>query len=141
MGGEVAGTNSAGGNAFATPSWAFEQTYFGLEFCAAGLSGEEASAIGLEASTEMGSVSNFERGAERQTFVSIVYDAGTHRVYGVQVAGWRASSLSSAASMVVSLGATVEQLQQVESPYSPGFGYEVSPIALTAGKIPKLEGA
>ncbi len=141
MGGEVAGTNSAGGNAFATPSWAFEQTYFGLEFCAAGLSGEEASAIGLEASTEMGSVSNFERGAKRQTFVSIVYDAGTHRVYGVQVAGWRASSLSSAASMVVSLGATVEQLQQVESPYSPGFGYEVSPIALTAGKIPKLEGA
>lgn len=141
MGGSVAGTNSAGGRAFAAPSWAFEQTYFGLEFCAAGLSREEASAIGLEASTEAGSVPNFERGAKRDTFVSIVYDVATHRVYGLQVAGWRASSLSSAASLIVSLGATVEQLQHVESPYSPSLGYEVSPIALTAGKIPKLEGA
>jgi NADPH-dependent 2,4-dienoyl-CoA reductase/sulfur reductase-like enzyme len=141
MGGEVAGTNSAGGAATAAPSWAFEQTYFGLQFCAAGLSGEEASAIGLEAATETGSVSNFERGSARETFVSIVYDLATHRVYGLQAAGWRASSLATAASLVVSLGVTVEQLQHVESPYSPGLGYEVSPIALTAGKIPKVEGA
>jgi pyruvate/2-oxoglutarate dehydrogenase complex dihydrolipoamide dehydrogenase (E3) component len=140
-GGEVAGTNSAGGTASAAPSWAFEQTYFGMEFCAAGLSGEEASAVGLEASTETGSVSNFERGSRRETFVSIVYDMGTRRVYGLQVAGWRASSLSSAVSLAVSLGVTVEQLQHVESPYSPGLGHEASPIALTAGKIPKLEGA
>jgi pyruvate/2-oxoglutarate dehydrogenase complex dihydrolipoamide dehydrogenase (E3) component len=87
------------------------------------------------------SVTNLERGARRETFVSLVYDLGTHQVYGVQAAGWRASSLSGAASLTVSLGVTVEQLQHVESPYSPGLGYEASPIALTARKIPKLEGA
>jgi hypothetical protein len=30
---------------------------------------------------------------------------------------------------------TAEQLVRVESPYLPGYSYEVSPIALTAGKI------
>lgn len=141
MGGEVAGTNAAGGSAFAAPSWAVEQAYFGLEFCSAGLSGEEALGIGLEAATETMSVTNLERGARRETFVSLVYDLGTHQVYGVQAAGWRAFSLSGAASLTVSLGVTVEQLQHVESPYSPGLGYEASPIALTARKIPKVEGA
>lgn len=142
-GGEVAGTNAAGGSASATPSWAVEQTYFGLEFCSAGLSEEEASAIGLEAATETGRfvVTRAREEDERETFVSMVYDRGTHQVYGLQLAGWRASSLSSAASLIVSLGLTVEQLLHVESPYSPGSSYEDSPISLTAGKIHELEGA
>ena len=59
----------------------------------------------------------------------------------MQIAGWRASSLSSAASRIVALGLTVEQLLHVESAYSPGLSYDDSPIALTAGKIRKLEGA
>ncbi len=144
MGGEVAGTNAAGGRASATPSWAVEQTYFGLEFCSAGLSEEEASALGLDAATETGEsveVGFGKGGGGRETLVSMVYDESTHQVYGLQVAGWRASSLSSAASLIVSLGLTVEQLVHMESPYSPGSSYEVSPIALTAGKIRKLEGA
>jgi NADPH-dependent 2,4-dienoyl-CoA reductase/sulfur reductase-like enzyme len=143
MGGEVAGTNAAGGRASATASWAVEQTYFGLEFCSAGLSEEEVEAMGLEAATEA-STSNdarFKGGGKRETLVSMVYDEETHQVYGLQIAGWRASSLSSAASLIVSLGLTVEQLLHVESPYSPGFSYDDSPIALTAGKIRKLEGA
>ncbi|HVC27276.1 MAG TPA: FAD/NAD(P)-binding oxidoreductase [Nitrososphaerales archaeon] len=143
MGGEVAGTNAAGGRATAAPSWAVEQTYFGLEFCSAGLSEEEASAMGLEAATETATSRDvrFEKEERRETFVSMVYDKGTHQVYGLQVAGWRASSLSSAASLIVSLGVTVEQLLHVESPYSPGSSYEESPIALTAGKICNEEGA
>jgi len=144
MGGEVAGINAAGGMASAAPSWAVEQTYFGLEFCSAGLSEAEASAMGLDASTG-NSVSRDVRlggtGRARETLVSLVYDRGAHQVYGVQVAGWQASSLSSAASMIVSLGLTVEQLVHLESPYSPGFSYDVSPIALTAGKISELEGS
>ena len=143
-GGDVAGTNAAGGRASATPSWAVEQTYFGLEFCSAGLSEEEASAMGLDAATETGECRDVrfgKGGGRRETLVSMVYDKSTHQVYGLQVAGWRASSLSSAASLIVSLGLTVEQLVHVESAYSPGFSYEVSPIALTAGKIRKLEGA
>jgi NADPH-dependent 2,4-dienoyl-CoA reductase/sulfur reductase-like enzyme len=143
MGGEVAGTNAAGGRASAAPSWAVEQTYFGLEFCSAGLSEEEVEAMGLEAATEActSTDARFKGDGKRETLVSMVYDEGTHQVYGLQVAGWRASSLSSAASLIVSLGLTVEQLLHVESPYSPGFSYDDSPIALTAGKIRKLEGA
>jgi NADPH-dependent 2,4-dienoyl-CoA reductase/sulfur reductase-like enzyme len=143
MGGEVAGINAAGGRASAAPSWAVEQTYFGLEFCSAGLSEEEVEAMGLEAATEACAYSDarFKGDGKRETLVSMVYDEGTHQVYGLQIAGWRASSLSSAASLIVSLGLTVERLLHVESPYSAGFGYDDSPIALTAGKIPKLEGA
>ena len=144
MGGDVAGTNAAGGRAAAAPSWAVEQTYFGLEFCSAGLSEEEVEAMGLEAATEACTSSDDRfRGddGKRETLVSMVYDEGTHQVYGLQIAGWRASSLSSAASLIVSLGLTVEQLLHVESPYSPVFSYDDSPIALTAGKIRRLEGA
>ena len=54
MGGEVAGINAAGGRALVAASWAVEQTYFGLEFCSAGLSEAEALAMGLEAGTEAG---------------------------------------------------------------------------------------
>ena len=43
--------------------------------------------------------------------------------------------------MIVSLGLTVEQLLYAESPYSPSLGHWDSPIALTARKIRKLEGA
>jgi pyruvate/2-oxoglutarate dehydrogenase complex dihydrolipoamide dehydrogenase (E3) component len=143
MGGEVAGTNAAGGKASFTPSWAVAQTYFGMEFCSAGLSEEEASAMGLEAATETGTSidAKFRGDGKRETFVSLVYDRGTHQVYGLQVAGWRASYLSSAASLIVSLGLTVEQLLHMESPYSPGYSHEDSPIALTAGKILEQEGA
>ena len=143
MGGEVAGINAAGGRASAAPSWAVEQTYFGLEFCSAGLSEEEAKAMGLEAATEASTSrdARFKGDGRRETLVSMVYDEGTHQVYGLQVAGWRASSLSSAASLIVSLGLTVEQLVHVESAYSPGFSHDDSPIALTAGKIRKPEGA
>jgi NADPH-dependent 2,4-dienoyl-CoA reductase/sulfur reductase-like enzyme len=143
MGGDVAGTNAAGGKALAAPSWAFEQTYFGLEFCSAGLSEEEASAMGLDAATASGESSDarLSDNDRHDTLVSMVYDKETHQVYGLRVAGWRASSLSSAASLIVSLGLAVEQLVHVESAYSPGSSLEDSPIALTAGKILKLERA
>jgi len=144
MGGEVAGINAAGGRASAAPAWAVEQTYFGLEFCSAGLGEEEASAMGLDAATVTGESKDggFSRsGDRRETLVSMVYDATTLQVYGLQIAGWRASSLSSAAALIVSLGLTVEQLLHIESPYSPGLSFEASPIALTARKIRKLEGA
>jgi len=143
MGGEVAGTNAAGGRASARPSWSVEQTCFGLELCSAGLNEEEAAAMGLDAATETGTATDprFKGDGERDTFVSMVYDTETHQVYGVQIAGWRASALSSAAALIVSLGLTVEQLLHAESPYSPGSSHEDSPIALTAGKIGKREGA
>jgi len=143
MGGEVAGTNAAGGRASAAPSWAVEQTCFGLELCSAGLSEAEAVAMGLEAATERGTTreARSKRDDGRETFVSMVYDTGTHQVYGLQVAGWRAFALSGVASLIVSLGLTVDQLVHAETPYSPGVSHEYSPIALTAGKIRKLEGA
>ena len=143
VGGEVAGTNAAGGRTSVAPSWAVEQTCFGLELCSAGLSEEEATAMGLDAATETGKSgeARFAREVRRETFVSMVYDTGTHQVYGLQIAGWRASALSSTASLIVSQGLTVEQLLHLESPYSPGFSHEDSPIALTAGKIRKPERA
>ena len=135
LGGQVAGINASGGKAVVAPSWAFEQEYFGLEFCSAGLTEEEARAMGLQAATETGEVRDDRLRVKRETFVSMVYDRETHEVYGMQIAGWRASSLSSAASLIVSRGMKAEQLLLVESPYLPGSSYEVSPIALTAGKI------
>jgi pyruvate/2-oxoglutarate dehydrogenase complex dihydrolipoamide dehydrogenase (E3) component len=135
LGGQVAGINASGGKAVVSPSWAFEQAYFGLEFCSAGLTEEEARAMGLQAATETGEVRDDRLGVKREIFVSMVYDRETHEVYGMQIAGWRASSLSSAASLIVSRGMKAEQLLLVESPYLPGSSYEVSPIALTAGKI------
>lgn len=138
MGGEVAGTNAAGGRATMAASWAVEQEYFGVEFCSAGLREEEARAMELDALSESVSVG---AGRQRETLVSMVYDAATHQVYGLQVAGWRASSMASAASLIVSLGLTVERLQHLESPFSPGSGHAISPIALTARKIRRLEGA
>jgi len=65
----------------------------------------------------------------------MVYDRSTHQVYGLQICGWRASAFSNVASLIVSLGLTVEQLVFVESPYSPGFSYDASPIGLTARRI------
>ena len=135
LGGEVAGTNAAGGSARASPSWVMEQTYFGLEFCSAGLTAGEATAMGLDASAREGEFG--ER--ERETLVTMVYDQGTHEVYGLQVAGEGASSLSSAASMVVSLGLRLDELVLMEWPYSPGRG--ASPICLTAAEILAAEGA
>jgi NADPH-dependent 2,4-dienoyl-CoA reductase/sulfur reductase-like enzyme len=143
MGGEVAGTNAAGGRASAAPSWAAEQTCFGLELCSAGLTEEEASAMGLDAAIQTGTSREArpKREDRRETYVSMVYDTGTHQVYGLQLAGWRAFALSATASLVVSLGLTVEQLLYAESPYSPGISHEDSPIALTARKIVKPKGA
>lgn len=136
VGGGVAGTNAAGGDAKAALSWTVEQTYFGLEYCSAGLTLEDAAGLGLDAASEV-AVSKDSRSGRRkmETLVSMVYDAGTHQVYGLQAAGWRALSLSGAASLIVSLGLTAEQLLSVEFAYSPGIGQETSPIALTAGKI------
>jgi pyruvate/2-oxoglutarate dehydrogenase complex dihydrolipoamide dehydrogenase (E3) component len=119
----------------AAHSWAFEQAYFGLEFCSAGLTEEEATGMGLQAATESGEARDDRFGVKRETFVSMVYDNETHQVYGMQIAGWRASSLSSAASLIVSLGLKAEQLLRVESPYMAGSSFDVSPISLTAGKI------
>ena len=141
MCGEVAGTNAAGGRAFASPSWAAEQVYFGLEFCSAGLTEEEARAMELDAATEATGTGVACSEPGRETFVSMVYDRETRQVYGLQVAGWRASSLSGAVSLIVSLGLTVEQLLHVESPYLPGSGFDLSPISLTARKIVGPEGA
>ena len=143
-GGQVAGLNAAGGRALAAPSWAAEQAYFGFEFCSAGLSKEEALAMGLKAGSSAGVSADYrfgESGGPRETHVSLVYDVATHQVYGVQVGGWRSSSLSAAASLIVSAGLTVEQLAHLESPYSPGLSYDASPIALTAGKILGLSGS
>ncbi len=138
-GGEVAGINAAGGNARASLSWAVEQEFFGVEFCSAGLREEEALALGLDGASETGSSAcpDYRSGEkeERKISVSIVYDRSTHQVYGLQLAGWRASSFSNVASLIVSLGLTVDQIAHLESPYSPGLGYGSSPIGLTAGKI------
>ncbi|HEV2389979.1 MAG TPA: FAD/NAD(P)-binding oxidoreductase [Nitrososphaerales archaeon] len=141
MGGEVAGTNAAGGRASAAPSWSVEQTCFGLELCSAGLSHAEASGMGLDAASQTGTTrdSRSTHDDRRETYVSLVYDTRTHQIYGMQVAGWRASSLSGVASLTVSLGLTVEQLLYAETPYAPGLGHENSPIALTARKIRELE--
>lgn len=133
-GGEVAGVNAAGGNATAAPSWAVEQTYFGVESCSAGLGREDAAALGLEVSTAT-TESRDPNDPTREVVVSMVYDRATHRVYGFEAAGWRASSLSGAASLIVSLGLTVEKLVHLEAPFSPGSNYPSSPIALTAAKI------
>jgi pyruvate/2-oxoglutarate dehydrogenase complex dihydrolipoamide dehydrogenase (E3) component len=139
-GGEVAGINAAGGDARASISWSVEQEFFGVEFCSAGLTERDARAMGLDAASEAATfVSGGQRRrgtpAEREIFVSIVYDKSTHQVYGLQLAGWRASSFSNAISLIVSLALTAEQILHVESPYAPGVSYGLSPISLTAGKI------
>lgn len=130
LGGEVAGTNAAGGQARASLSCAYEQTFFGMEFCSAGLGLAEAAAMGLDAAAE----TRVSREREGETIVSMVYDTATHQVYGLLVAGRRALALSSAASLIVALGLTTEQVLYSEFPFSPGLD-DVSPIALTARKI------
>jgi 3-phenylpropionate/trans-cinnamate dioxygenase ferredoxin reductase component len=145
-GGEVAGTNAAGGNARASVSWAVEQEFFGVEFCSAGLREEEASAMGLDGDSETSSSTGQGRlfgGDEggREIVVSIVYDNSTHQIYGMQIAGWRASSFSNTASLIVALGLTVEQIVHVECPFVAGLSTGQSPIALTAGRIAGRKGS
>jgi pyruvate/2-oxoglutarate dehydrogenase complex dihydrolipoamide dehydrogenase (E3) component len=135
MGGEVAGVNAAGGNALAVPSWAVEQKYFGVEFCSAGLTEGEAKVLGVRAAIEVAEFRQQGGDGDQATLVSMVYDRGTYEVYVLLVAGSRALQLSSAVSLIVSLGVKVNQLLHTESPYFPGSGYEFSPIALTARKI------
>jgi nitrite reductase (NADH) large subunit len=141
LGGEVAGINASGGRARASPSWAVQQTYFGLECCSAGLGEMEASAMGLDAGIEVGEFPGAHgsgrplREGTDKTFVSMVFDRATHEIYGVQVAGWQASTLAGAASLIVAMGLTAEQLAHAEFPYSPGWTHEDSPIALTARRI------
>ncbi len=136
MSGDVAGTNAAGGNARASPSWAVEQEYFGVELCSAGLREDEALAMGLKASSEAGIFrAQGPSSSSKEILVSLVYDVETHEVYGMQLSGWRASAYSNEASLIVSLGLTVEQLTNMESPYLPGSSYESSPIGLTARRI------
>lgn len=137
-GGEVAGANAAGGSALAAFSWAVEQTLLGVEYCSAGLRESEALAAGLDPGTVAGTYSG--GGPREETFVSMVYDRSTRRVYGLEVAGRLASSLSAAASIVVALGLTADQLVHLESPYAPGLTNDVSPISLTARRIPELQG-
>lgn len=135
IGGEVAGSNAAGGAVTAAPSWSLEQVYFGVESCSAGLRQEEARSLGLKAATGIAEAREMSSGQTKSTFVSLVYDSENLQVYGLQVAGWQALRLSSAVSLIVSLGVTVSQLLYIESPYLPDSGFEVSPIALTARKI------
>jgi NADH oxidase (H2O2-forming) len=164
LGGEVAGINASGGRAAASPAWAVQQKYFGLEYCSAGLGEqerEEVTAGGLDGGIEVGEfVVDGDGGGgppavretavaattrpiglhdNKTTFVSLVFDRATRQVYGIQVAGWLASSLSSAASLIVATGMTVEQLSYAEFAYSPGSTYEDSPIALTARRIHRRE--
>lgn len=137
-GGEVAGVNAAGGRAVAAFSWAMQQTILGVEYCSAGLRESEAPGLGLDPATVAGAFGGGDR--RKETLVSMVYDRSTRRVYGIEVAGWRASSLSAAASMVVALGLTADQLVHLESPYAPGLTHEISPISLTARRIAELQG-
>ena len=139
VGGEVAGANASGGMRTASFSWAMEQTVLGVELCTAGLSEAEARSVGLDPATVECAFPG--EGSPGQTLVSMVYDRPTRLVCGLELAGWRASSLAAAASMVVGLGLTADRLVHLESPYAPGLAHERSPISLTARQIPELQGA
>ena len=135
-GGEVAGVNASGGSALAAFSWPIQQEYFGVECCAAGINQSEALDVGLESARVDDSFPCTDPAfGEDRLAVSIVYDVRTNQVYGLRLAGRGAFAWSNAASFVVALGLTVEQLQRIESPYTPGLNTGLSPIGLTAGKI------
>jgi NADPH-dependent 2,4-dienoyl-CoA reductase/sulfur reductase-like enzyme len=126
--GEAAGINAAGGMARASLSRCIALDLFGIELCSTGIDVEGAKKTGLDAvevesGTECGPID-----------VSLVYDRTTHRLYGIQVAGPGALSLSDYASFAVSSGARLEELAHHESPYLPHFNRDRSPISLTAGK-------
>ncbi len=132
----VAGINASGGNARAAFSWSSRQRLFDLEYASAGLRERDLSSMGLEVAQVCASFPPVHVGSGGlPTEVSLVYDRGTHQVYGVQVTGPGAMGLADVASLIVGLGIAVEQLLHLEPPYDISSEGSPSPIALTARKI------
>jgi NADPH-dependent 2,4-dienoyl-CoA reductase/sulfur reductase-like enzyme len=126
--GEVAGINAAGGTARASLSRCIALELFGVELCTTGIDTDGARKMGLDAV-------EFESGAEGGPIgTSLVYDRTTHRLYGIQVAGPGALSLSDYASYAISSGGRLDDLAYNESPHLPLFNRDRSPISLTAGR-------
>jgi NADPH-dependent 2,4-dienoyl-CoA reductase/sulfur reductase-like enzyme len=138
--GEVAGRNAAGGSSSARLSGTVAQRVFGVEVCLSGVTVAEARAAGLDAVEVQNSVSP-RRGESRssEVNVSMVYDRGTHDVYGLQLAGEGVILLAELASVVVSTRLRLEELLTIEAPSLPGSSMDRSPIALTAGRGLGLE--
>jgi NADPH-dependent 2,4-dienoyl-CoA reductase/sulfur reductase-like enzyme len=126
--GDAAGINAAGGMARASLSRCLALDLFGVELCTAGIDADAAKKMGLDA-TEVDSGEDCG-----PICTSLVYDRTTHRLYGIQVAGPGALSLSDYVSFVVSSGARLDDLAHHESPYLPHFNRDRSPISLTAGQ-------
>lgn len=133
--GEVAGANAAGRSEVAHLSGTLGFVAFGLEFCAAGQTLEEATRAGFDA----GEFNYSEAGRERDSdsnivSCSLVYDRNSHVLYGVQMAGWKALSYADFASLAVSMNVRLEDLAYLESSYVPMISGDESPVATTAKK-------
>lgn len=133
--GEVAGANASGRSEVAHLSGTLGFVAFGLEFCAAGQTLEEATRAGFDAGEFNYSDAGGGRDSESNIVsCSLVYDRNSHVLYGVQMADRRALSYADFASLAVSMNIRLEDLAHLESSYVPLLSGDESPVATTAKK-------
>lgn len=133
--GEVAGANASGRSEVAHLSGTLGFVAFGLEFCAAGQTLEEATRAGFDAGEFNYSGAGGGRDSESNIVsCSLVYDRNSHVLYGVQMADRRALSYADLASLAVSMNIRLEDLAYLESSYVPLLSGDESPVATTAKK-------
>jgi NADPH-dependent 2,4-dienoyl-CoA reductase/sulfur reductase-like enzyme len=133
--GEVAGANASGRSEVARISGTLGFVTFGLEFCSAGHTLEDAKKAGFDAREFSWSAAGQDGIFGGQAVsCSLIYDKKSRVLYGVQLAGWRALSYSDLASLVVSMNVRLEDLAHLESSYVPMISRDESPIATTAKK-------
>ncbi len=133
--GEVAGANASGRSEVAHLSGTLGFVAFGLEFCAAGQTLEEATRAGFDAGEF--NYSDAGRGRDSESNIvscSLIYDRNSHVLYGVQMADRRALSYADFASLAVSMNVRLEDLAYLESSYVPLLTGDESPVATTAKK-------
>jgi NADPH-dependent 2,4-dienoyl-CoA reductase/sulfur reductase-like enzyme len=135
--GRTAGRNAVGGGlAEAGLAGSLALDVFGTELCTAGMGAAEGRALGLDLiEMEDDGAAGSDATPEGVFRASMVFERGSHRIYGVEVSGTGALSLSSYLSAVVSSRSRLEDVFYQESLYLPLLDEDASPICLTAGKF------
>ncbi len=124
--GDVAGINSAGGSVHAKLSGAGMVRLFGLEIYHAGVTLDEAKALGLDVLEAVATVRD-----DNENKCSIVFRRGDRAILGVQIIDSSAGLFAGEASLAVSGTLSLEDLAYHDTAYLPEVP-SLSPLAEAA---------
>lgn len=123
--GHAAGLNSSGGSVSPRIVGSLHRRFFEIDVVIAGLSLLGARAAGFQARE-----ATFSDDGSGETACSLVYDAGTRRVCGVEFVGRRAGLYAQLAPLIVSSSPLLDELAYHEFPSS--FSTDISPLVEAA---------